>query len=170
MFQSLRTGTPLYVLHKNEPRLEIGEVTFVSNPTPQFGQTYQMGTLMGQNMTVDVNIKVEGKEKPIEIKQLPAMQTIADYGNGMVICESKDAVVNEISSLKSSSQRAIESIDQHREIMRKCDALLEELNPEIRKEAERSREIENLGARVGGLETSLGRIEKMLARALDTKK
>lgn len=170
MFQSLRIGTPLYVLHKNEPRLEIGEVTFVSNPTPQFGQTYQMGNPMGQNFIVDVNIKVEGKEKPIEIKQLPASQTIADYGNGMVISESREAILNEIGVLKSNSERVINSIEQHKEIVRKCDTLLAELNPQIRQEAERSREIENLSTRVVGLESSIADIKDMLVRTLETKK
>jgi hypothetical protein len=171
MFQSLRKGTPLYVLHKNEPRLEVGEVTFVSNPTAQFGQSYQMGNLMGQPpTTVDVNIKVEGQEKPIEIKQLPASLSIADYGNGMVISESKESILNEIGLLKSSSQKVIDSIDQHRKIVQKCDTLLQELNPQIKQEAERSREIESLSKRVGNMESSMGRIEEMLSRALNNKK
>lgn len=170
MFQSLRNGTPLYVLHKNEPRLEVGDVTFVSNPTAQFGQSYQMGNLMGQPTTVDVNIKVEGQEKPIEIKQLPAALSIADYGNGMVISESKEAIINEIGLLKNNSQKVIDSIDQHKQIVLKCDELLQELNPQIKQEAERSREIESLSKRVGNMESSMGRIEEMLSRALNTKK
>lgn len=169
MFQSLRVGTTLYVLHKNEPRIEQGEVVFVSNPVPQFGQTFNAGMLTPPQMTVDVNIKVEGKEKPIEIKQLPAAQTIADYGNGMVISESKEAISNEIAAVKANSIRVIESIDQHKGIIQKCDSLLEQLNPEIRKDAERSRELETLSSRVGGLESSLGRIEELLARTLNTK-
>ena len=169
MFQSLRIGTPLYVLHKNEPRVETGEVIYVSNPTPQFGQTYQMGIPIGQSPTVDVKIKVAGKDNPIEIKQLPATLTIADYGNGMVISENRDAILNEISVLKGNSQRVIDSIEQHKEVVRKCDTLLEELNPQIRQEAERSREIENLSSRVGGLENSMEDIKELLIRSLGNK-
>ena len=160
----------MYVLHKSEPRVETGEVIFVSNPTPQFSQTYQMGNLLGQSMTVDVKIKVAGTDKPIEIKQLPANQTIADYGNGMVITESRDAILNEIGVLKTNSQRVIDSIEQHKDIVRKCDTMLEELNPQIRQEAERNREIENLSSRVGGLEGSIGRIEGMLSQMMNHNK
>lgn len=168
MFQSLRIGTPLYVLHKNEPKVEQGEVIFVSNPVPQFGQTtFSAGIMTPQPMTVDVKIK--SGEQTIELQKLPANMSIADYGNGMVVSESRDAILNEISALKNNSQRVIDGIEQHKEIVRKCDTLLEELNPQIRKEAERSREIEALSTRVGGLESSLGRIEELLTRSLDSK-
>ena len=169
MFQSLRAGTTLYVLHKNEPRIEQGEVIFVSSPVPQFGQSFNAGMLTPPSMTVDVNIKVEGKDKPIEIKQLPAAQTIADYGNGMVISESREAISNEIAALKANSLRVIDSVEQHKDTVQKCDYMLEQLNPEIRKDAERSRELESLSSRVGGLESSIGRIEELLARTLEPK-
>lgn len=169
MFQSLRIGTPLYVLHKNEPKVETGEVIFVSSPVPQFGQTtFNAGMITPPQTTVDVKIK--SGEQTIELQKLPSNLSIADYGNGLVVSESKDAILNEISVLKSNSQKIIESIDQHREIVKKCDVLLEDLNPQIKKEAERSREIESLSDRVGGLESSIADIKDLLVRTLDSKK
>ena len=167
MFQSLRVGTPLYVLHKSEPRVERGEVTFVSNPVPQFGQTYTSGLMSQQPPTVDVKIK--SGEQIIELKQLPANMSVADYGNGLVVSESREAILNEIGLLKSNSQRIIDSTDQHRAIVSKCDALLEELNPQIRQEAERSREIGSLSNRVGDLESSIKELKEMLALSLNSK-
>ena len=169
MFQSLRIGAPLYILHKHEPRLEQGEILFISNPVPQFGQSFTTGILTPPPTTVDINIKVEGKEKPIEIKQLPASQSIADYGNGMVISESKEAISNEIVAVKTNSIRILDSVDNHKSMIQKCDTLLEDLNPQLRKEAERGRELESLTARVGGLETTINRIEELLGQALNTK-
>lgn len=168
MFQSLREGTPLYVLHKNEPKVEQGEVISVTPPVPQFGQTtFNAGIMAQQSMTVDVKIK--SGEKTIELQKLPATMSIADYGNGLVVSENSDAILNEISVLKNNSQRVIDSVEQHKEMVRKCDALLEELNPQIRKEAERSREMEAISNRVGGLESSMKRIEEMLSRSLEHK-
>ena len=95
--------------------------------------------------------------------------SIADYGNGLVVSENREAILNEISVLKNNSQRVIDSVDQHKELVRKCDELLEELNPQIRKEAERSREMESISKRVGGLESSMKRIEEMLSRSLEHK-
>ena len=168
MFQNLREGTPLYVLHKNEPKVEQGEVISVTPPVPQFGQTtFNAGIMAQQSMTVDVKIK--SGEKTIELQKLPATMSIADYGNGLVVSENREAILNEISVLKNNSQRVIDSVDQHKELVRKCDELLEELNPQIRKEAERSREMESISKRVGGLESSMKRIEEMLSRSLEHK-
>lgn len=169
MFQNIRIGTPLYVLYKNEPKVDQGEVIFVSNPVPQFGQTtFNAGIMAQQPMTVDVKIK--SGEQTIELQKLPATMSIADYGNGMVVSESRDAILNEINVLKGNSQRVIDSVEQHKKVVRKCDALLEDLNPQIRQDAERSREIEALSSRVGGLESSIGRIEELLTRTLNNKK
>lgn len=159
----------MYVLHKNEPKIEQGEVIFVSNPVPQFGQTtFNAGIMAQQPMTVDVKIK--SGEQTIELQKLPANMSIADYGNGMVVSENRDAIINEIGVLKNTSQKIIESIGYHKEMVKKCDSLLEELNPQIKQEAERNREIESLSKRVGNMESSMGRIEEMLSRALNTKK
>ena len=86
-----------------------------------------------------------------------------------MVSDSRESMLNEIAVLKGNSQKILNSIDQHKEIVRKCDDLLGELNPQIRQEAERSKEIESLSARVGGLESSIGRIEALLTRTLDDK-
>lgn len=165
MFQNLRVGTPLYVLHKNELKIETGEVTFVSQPVNQFNQVVFANS---QPATVDISMQVDGK--PIELKKIPATLTISDCGNNRVVSESREAISTELSVMKANSQRVIDSMDQHKEIVRKCDELLQELNPQIKQEAERSKEIESLANRVGGLESSIGRIEQMLTRSLETKK
>ena len=176
MFQSLRIGTPLYVLHKNEPKLEVGEVIFVSQPVNQFGQTiYQQGIMNPAPATVD--IKIKSNDKTIELQKLPANMSIADYGNGMVISESRDSIINELGVLRQNSERIIASIDQHKDIVSKCDALMQELNPQVKQDAERQKEmlalgerVGGLGERVGGLEKSMQNIEGLLTQILDSKK
>lgn len=157
----------MYVLHKNEPKLEHGEVIFVGAPVPQYGQTFNAGNLMQQSMVVDVKIKCG--EQTIELQRLPATQTITDYGNGMVVSESREAICNEIAVLRQNSLRVIESREQHEAIVHKCDDLLQELNPQIKQEATRTKEMESLGRRVGGLEESVERIEGLLIQALKSK-
>ena len=99
MFSNLRIGTPLYILHKQDPKLEIGEVTFVSQPAPQFGTTYTSGYPMpAPKMLVDVKIKSPGGEV-VDLQKLPADLSIADFGNGMVVSESRDAIYNEIDAI-----------------------------------------------------------------------
>ena len=167
MFQNLRVGTPLYVLHKNELKLEVGEVTSVTPPRPQQIQNFGMGVLPPQQTVIDVEVKLDSGV--VKIPNLLTTLSITDCSNGVVVSDSRESMLNEITVLKGNSQKILNSIDQHKEIVRKCDDLLGELNPQIRQEAERSKEIESLSARVGGLESSIGRIEALLTRTLDDK-
>ena len=164
MFQNLRIGTPLFVLHKNEPKLEVGEVTFVSQPVNPFGQPVYAG-----NQPATVDVRIQCGEQPIELQKLPATLSIADYGNGMVISESRDAISNEVAILRQNSQRILESTEQHQSIVRKCDELLQELNPQARQAADRQKEMDALSKRVGGLEDSMERIEGLLIQSLKGK-
>lgn len=166
MFSNLRIGTPLYVLHKNEPQLEVGEVTFVSQPTPQFGTTYNAGYPMpAPKMLVDVKIKSANGD--VELQKLPAELSIADFGNGMVISESREAICNEVDTMRKASIRVIESVEQHKGIVDKCDALLAELNPQIKQEVERTKEFDSLKQEVGGLKDNLLELKDMLSKLLN---
>ena len=166
MFSNLRVGTPLYVLHKAEPQLETGEVIFVSQPTPQFGTTYNAGYPMPTpKMLVDVKIKTAKGD--VELQKLPAELSIADFGNGMVISESKDAILNEIEVIRKASAHIIDSVEQHKGIVEKCDVLLAELNPQIRQEVERTKEFDSLRQEVGGLKGDLAELKSMLSKYLN---
>lgn len=115
-------------------------------------------------MLVDVKIKSSSGE--VELQKLPADLTIADFGNGMVISESKDAILNEIDTLRKSSVRVIESVDMHKNIVEKCDGLLAELNPQIKQEMERTKEFDTLKEEVGGIKTDLVELKGMLSKLL----
>ena len=168
MFSNLRNGTPLYVLHKSEPRLEIGEVISVSSPMPQFGQTYTAGFQMpGQKMLVDVKIKTQNGD--IDLQKLPADSSIADFGNGMVVSESREAILNEIDALRKSSQRVIESVDYHKAVIGKCTDLMAELNPQLKQDVERAKELDTLKREVGGIKDDMVEIKGMLTKMIDKK-
>ena len=168
MFSNLRNGTPLYVLHKSEPRLEIGEVISVSSPMPQFGQTYTAGFQMpGQKMLVDVKIKTQNGD--IDLQKLPADSSIADFGNGMVVSESREAILNEIDALRKSSERVIESVDYHRAVIGKCTDLMAELNPQLKQDVERAKELDSLKKDVGGLKDDIVDIKDLLTKMMNKK-
>lgn len=163
MFSNLRVGTPLYILHKQDPKLEIGEVTFVSQPSPQFGATYTAGYPMpAPKMLVDVKIKSSSGEV-VDLQKLPADLSIADFGNGMVVSESRDAIYNEIDALRKTSQRVVESMDYHQSVMSKCTDLMAELNPQVKQEAE----FDSLKQEVCGIKGDLQELKGMLAKFLN---
>ncbi|MCM1034918.1 MAG: hypothetical protein NC346_02470 [Prevotella sp.] len=170
MFQNLRAGTPLYILHKSEPRIEIGEVISVSNPQAQFGAaTYQAGIpYQPQKMVVDVKIKVG--DTTIDLQQLPADAVIADFSNNsMVISENRDAILNEVTTLAKNSEKILESVDYHKNVVERCATIVTDLNPHIRQEAEQRKEIERVKSELSGLRDDMSDIRAMLAKALNKK-
>lgn len=162
MFQNLRVGSPIYILHKTEPKLIVGEVSSVSLPVPVLNQVYQAGVFQQPKTTVDVKVKYNGEV--IDYQKLPSEMSIADFGNsGMVISESKDSIINEVQILKNNSANILDSIEKHKKIMEECDVMLQTLNPSVKQEAERNKEME-------AMKSEMKEMKEMLAQVLKSKK
>lgn len=161
MLSGLRIGTPLYVLYRNEPRIAIGEVLSVSNPVPVFGTTYQNGMMMPPKSTVDVKVKINGEE--VTFQKLPADQSVADFGtSGIVLSESREAILTEIEGLRKLSEKTLQERPRHEHIITECDKMLGELNPQAKREAAQAQEI-------ASLKSDMGTIKGMLAQLLGQK-
>jgi hypothetical protein len=158
MFQNIRKGATLYVLNKQDATLEVGEVVNVTPPQPMYNTQYQ-GGFNPPRMCVDIEVTANGKV--INLQKLTADATIDDK-NGIIVAENRDAILNEIEVLSKNSQRIIESCEYHNEIVTKCNALIAELNPQLKREAEQAREINDL-------RQQLSDIKGMLADVLNKK-
>lgn len=147
MFSNLRSGNPIYILHKEStPYLEVGQVVSVSIPQSKF---HTNTFLNPQDLVVDVVARV--KENNITLQKLPASLDIADQGtaNGaLVIATSKDIMSNEITSLKQKSSTIVDSIDYHKKNIQDCEKLLQELNPEVAEQKQQKQEIDNLKSQI----------------------
>lgn len=145
---------PFYILYKNEPKVSVGEVISCSNPIQPFN-VYQPTF---PPKTVDVKVKVG--EESIDFRQLPAESVIADYGgNGVVVSDNRDAIINEVAALSRMSEKALEDVGRHQHVVAECTSIMKDLNPQLRREAEQSEEIENL-------KRDLTDIKAMLSKAL----
>ena len=124
-FQNLRNNHQIYILHKDAtPTLEIGKVTYVSVPVPKYGNTS-----MYNDLILDITAEIDGKTT--NFQKLPANNEIADFGNNIVVAVSKNAMNNEVMSMKQRSMDILNSIEQHQSIIQGCDEILQLLNPEI---------------------------------------
>lgn len=157
MFQSLRGGSPFYILYKNDPKLVVGEVVNTENLMPLLGTTFQNGIMSQPKNVVDVNISVDGES--MKFQKLPADMSIADFGTGVVVSDSRDAIINEIEAFKNVSVRILNEVEKHQHIVNECDRMLGQLNPHIATEARQSREIESL-------KNEMADIKEMLSKAL----
>ena len=118
-FQNLRNNHQIYILYKDAvPTLEIGKVTNVTAPIPKYGNPS-----MYNDLVLDITADINGKST--NFQKLPANNDIADFGNNVVIAVSKDAMNNEVSSMKQRSLDILNSIEQHQSIIQGCDKILQ---------------------------------------------
>ena len=144
-FQNLRNNHQIYILKKDViPTLEIGKITNVSVPVPKYGNTS-----MYNDLIIDVTADVDGKTTSFQ--KIPANSEIADFGNNIVIATSKEAMNNEVASMKQRSLDILNSVEQHQSIIRGCDEILQMLNPEIAEKQRQEQENKALREEINSL-------------------
>lgn len=144
-FQNLRNNHQIYILKKDAvPTLEIGKVTIVSAPVPKYGNTS-----MYNDLIIDITADVDGKTTSFQ--KIPANSEIADFGNNIVIATSKDAMNNEVVSMKQRSLDILNSVEQHQSIIKGCDEILQMLNPEIAEKQRQEQENKALREEINSL-------------------
>ena len=157
MFQGLRTNSLFYVLDKGEnPSLRIGQVVSVSNPQTRY-PSFNNG-FTPQPMETVVDVKVKLGDEDVDFKQLPANGQIANDKN-LVVSDSKEAMSAEVDAMLRQSKAILESVDYHERVVKSCEGMLQQLNPQIAKEKEQTEKINKLEGKVSGIE---GKIDKMM--------
>lgn len=169
MFSTLRSGSPFYILEKaDEPKLKIGSVVSVSQPTPKYNNSFIPNQQYGETV-VDVVVKVGDEE--LKFEKLPSNLSIANFGqSGIVVSESKEAMNTEVEGMLRTSKQIIESIPYHEKVVATCDVMLRDLNPTFKKEKEQEEKIGLLEQKVTGMEGTLSDIREMLNIALNKPK
>jgi hypothetical protein len=159
MFQGLSQGATLYILYKNEPRMEKGRVISLNTHVPQFNPAQPQAMFSG--MVTDLNVAV-GNET-VNLSGLPATASVANFPDkGMFVSEDQGMIVNELTSMRDNSQRIVDSYDAHKALRDKCDALLLSLNPDKQKEMQNAKEM-------AALKGELAEMKQMLSAFLGTK-
>jgi len=152
-------GATLYVLYKNEPRMEKGRIVSVNTHLPQFNPSQPQAMFGG--MVTDLTVSVGSETIPFA--GLPATASVANFPEkGVFVSEDQGLVINELTSMRDNSQRIVDSYDAHKVLRDKCDALLISLNPERQKEMQNAREMAELKG-------DLAEMKRMLSAFLGTK-
>lgn len=159
MFQGMSQGTTLYILYKNDPRVEKGRIVSVNTHIPQFNPSQPQAMFGG--MVTDLTVAVGSETIPFA--GLPATASVANFPDkGIFVSEDQGLVINELTSMRDNSQRIVDSYDAHKALRDKCDALLLSLNPEKQKEMQNAKEMADLKG-------ELAEMRKMLSAFLGTK-
>lgn len=152
-------GTTLYILYKNDPRLEKGRIVSVNTHLPQFNPSQPQAMFGG--MVTDLTVAVGSETIPFA--GLPATASVANFPDkGIFVSEDQGLVINELTSMRDNSQRIVDSYDAHKALRDKCDSLLLSLNPEKQKEMQNAKEMADLKG-------ELAEMKRMLSAFLGTK-
>lgn len=166
MFQSLRTNQHFYILTKGlNPRLDIGMVTSVSAPQMKFPSMPQ--GLSQPEYVVDVTVTVNGNTQ--QFQRLPANKEIADFGDGygnIVVSTSRDAMNNELTTLRNRSEEHIKRVDEEKQKIIAYETILQQLNPEYAEKQKQEAEIVNLKNQVATIMQTNSNLESMMTQLL----
>lgn len=159
MFQGLSQGATLFILYKNEPRVEKGRILSINTHIPQFNPNQPQSMFSG--MVTDLTVSVNGDTIPFQ--GLPATASLANFPDkGLFVSEDQGMIVNELTSMRDNSQRIVDSYDAHKALRDKCDALLLDLNPEKQKQMQNAKD-------VADLKSELADLKRMLSAVLGNK-
>ena len=159
MFQGLTQGATLYILYKNDPKVETGRVIAVNTHLPQFNPSQPQAMLGG--MVTDLTVSVGSDTIPFA--GLPASASVANFPDkGLFISENQALILNEVTAMRDTSQKIVDSYEAHKTLRDKCDDLLLSLNPEKKKEVEQAKELSDLRGQIEEL-------KGMLSAVLGTK-
>lgn len=171
MFQSLRNNQQFYILTKGiTPRLDVGTVTAVSAPQMKFPSMPQ-GLGSQPEYVVDVTVTVNGATQ--QYQRLPANKEIADFGDGfgnIVVSTSRDAMNNEIATLKNRSEDHIKRVDEEKQKIIAYESILQQLNPEYAEKQKQEAEIMSLKNQVAAMAQSNANLEQMMSQLLSELK
>ena len=159
MFQGMNQGATLWILYKNEPRVEKGRVLSLNTHVPQFNPAQPQAMFSG--MVTDLTVAVGSETIPFA--GLPATASVANFPDkGMFVSEDQGMILNELTAMRDNSQRVVDSYEAHKALRDKCDALLLSLNPEKQKEMQSAKD-------VAELKGELAEMKRMLSAFLGTK-
>lgn len=170
MFQQVRQGNQLYILHKGEqPRIEVTTVTHAGQPTPKFQTQYNPYLpAPNQEMLVDITVKIG--EQVLDFGGLPAAADFVDLtssGKPMILATSREAMMAQVENMLAGSKQIVESVDYHRSVMQGCEAILQQLNPQLAERKQQDQRMEQMNKEMGNVKSELGELKSMLARFLN---
>lgn len=152
MFQGLTQGATIPVLYKNIPRVADGRVISVNTHMPVYNPQQPMALMNGP--VTDITVQVGNETIPFA--GLPANGVVANFPEkGLFLATERSAILREIEAMSTASKQVLESVPAHQKMVHDCEALLVELNPERKKEAQQAQEMNSLRSEVAELKELL---------------
>lgn len=168
-FQSLRPGSAIYILHRddNTPRLIVASVQNKPEPRPRYMTQTPAATpaaYAGTNMMAPVvEVIARCGNEDVPFSNLTPTDSSATYNNGQTfITTTPDAMLPAVDAMIQDSRKALERVDYHKAVLVEGEKMLETLNPRYREEKEQKQDIANLKSQMGNIESTMGTMMTMM--------
>lgn len=145
LFKDLKPGNTLYILDKNEVRVERGTVSGV---TPPHVST-QPGVF---GMFVDVSVNTGGNSHTYVVSE-NGVTAYAD-NNNVVVTVDVNNILAELRGIKVHCEDIVRNVGRYKANIGKCDTLLSEYDPVFKKEQDNERRFTRLEDAVAQLAKS----------------
>lgn len=157
-FNEYKQGYNIFAITQGKDgiKAEQRKVTAVSQP--YFPQVQNITDFkgVGQNRVIDLTIEANGGTK---VYSFPENSHTASTPDNIVFTDREGAIM-ELNVIKTQSEEALKAVDMHKKRVEDCAALLAELDPQRKKDAE-------VDARFNKIESSVSEIKDLLSNFLN---
>lgn len=141
MFQSLSQGASVSVLYRNEPRIVTGKVVSVNTHMPTYNPNQPMSMFNG--LVTDITVQVDNETVPFA--GLPANGVVADFpAKGIYLSIEEAAAYREVDTAIGAIEQDLSTVAAKQKLLEGYKRLRAEKNPDVRREAQREKEMAEL--------------------------
>lgn len=155
MFQGLSSSSPIYLFNKKEKKADIGMVVRLENQVDQFGnKVISSGFMTPKIAFVDIVASIQGSE--IKFARVPADASVTDSSiDGIILSDNLQDFLDAVKAFKKISEQRLALREPDEETVAKCNAIIEDFDPQKKQEREQAREIEYLKDKISNIESML---------------
>ena len=168
-FQSLKQGSPIYILQEGgaEPKLTVATVANKPEPKPLYMTQNPSATpaaYVGTNMmqpVVEIVARMGSEEVPFY--NLTPTASTATYNNGQTtISCTTEGMLPAVDAMMQRAKKRIEERPYDDAVMTKGKEFLMSLNPRYKEEEEQKQDIANLKGQMGDIVNTMGTMMSMM--------
>lgn len=160
MFQNLTQGAAVSLLYRNVPRVADGRVVSVNTHLPSYNPQQPLAMMNGP--VTDITIQIG--DETIPFAGLPASGVVANFPDkGLFLAIDRSAIQREVDATKSNLKQDLDQYPAKEKLYAGYEALSLDLNPERKKEAQQTEEM-------NAMRGELAELKKLLLESLEHSK
>lgn len=171
MFKDFQSGFQVHMLDKsgNVPVYKLGKIVSVSPARIEQkpivpGQV--PNPMMFTDRVIDLTVEYDGQTKTYVV---PETGNVAS-SSGLTLACSTEPILNEVRAMLRTSTDIINSVDHHKEIVSRCEGIMQEMNPTFAESQAQNARIDKMEKSIADMAETMGQIRQLLQSSQTKKK